>query len=542
MYAEDGFLEKEAREADRADMPPVISSSRPEDDVTDRIASEVVNTVTTGLVLYTDAGSNPNPGPTGWGVHGYLYADSTPSKGSGNSRWLLTRKGYVEKYDAAKRVGLTEVTPIHYIDGYGSMLASGEHKPGNDIGELMAAVRALEYARDFDVKRVVVRVDSEYVRRGMENRVNTWEKNGWLRSGGKPVSNVELWKELTAARTRLMERGVDVRFIWVKAHSHHLGNVLADKLATIGIALSAQGLPRNEIGSTAAQGYWKYDTGRHPMLANRCLYFNSVARYQQPGVYYLGDHGKEDELLGKRISDGAHTVARLAQPDPAIELIRNYTTELAAGLDSIVIVRLDQLFSPTTHRELIAWGTAALLRPNAWRLDLNCLDEEPGGHTHKPLSRECRPPRIAMRAIEAISGLIERLRLYEANDPSITTTELTHKLYDTKEKPGGKKGDTFVAMELRPEYGVGFAAMTVSANYRVNGGAGDGTASIPVTLTLGIDLLNRNSLKRLEKSGPRVTLITWPESGRSFRYATVVQAGDDICISAGTYSNLRVIP
>lgn len=541
MYADNEVLEKEAREVDTAGVasaPAAVSSRRAGGDDPGTIASEI----TTGLVLYTDAGSNPNPGPTGWGVHGYLYADAIPSKGSGNSRWLLTRKGYVEKYDAAKRVGVTEVTPIHYIDGYGSILANGERKPTNNVGELMAAVRALEYAQEFDVKRVIVRVDSEYVRRGMESWVATWERNGWMKRGGEPVPNVELWKELTGARARLIDRGADVRFVWVKSHSHHLGNVIADKLATIGVALSAQGLLKNEISSATAQGYWKYDTGRHPMLANRCLYFNSVAQYQQPGEYYLGDHGKEDELLGKRISDGAHTVARLAQPDPAIELVRNYTTELAAGLDSIVIVRLDQLFSATTHRELLTWGTSALLRPNAWRLDLNCLDEEPGGHTHKPLSRECRPPRIAMRAIEAIFSLIERLRLYEAQDPSITATDLTAQLYETKEKATGKKGETLTVTELRPEYGVGFAAMTVPANYRINADTGDGTATIAVTLTLGIDLLNRNSLKRLEKSGPRVTLITWPESTRSFRYATVIRAGEDICISAGTYSNLRVIP
>jgi ribonuclease HI len=537
MYVDREVPENETSVVDTAGAPSGISSSRRGGDVPDSTASEA----TTGLVLYTDAGSNPNPGPTGWGVHGYLYADAPPSKGSGNSRWLLTRKGYVEKYDAAKRVGLTEVTPIHYVDGYGSILATGERKPTNNIGELMAAARALEYAQDFDVKRVIVMVDSEYVRRGMESWVSTWERNGWLKRGGEPVPNVELWKELTAARARLTERGADVKFIWIKSHSHHLGNVLADKLATIGIALSAQGVLRNEISSAAAPGYWKYDTGRHPMLANRCLYFNSVTQYQQPGEYYLGDHGKEDELLGKRVSDGAHTVTRLARPDPAIEIIRNYTTELAAGLDSIVIVRLDQLFSATTHRELLTWGTAALLRPNVWRLDLNCLDEEPGGHTHKPLSRECRPPRIAMRAIQAISSLIERLHLYEAHDPSITATDLTTQLYETKEKPAGRKGETLAVTELRPEYGVGFAAMTVSASYRTNGDAGDSTPTIPVTLTLGIDLLNRNSLKRLEKSSPRVTLITWPESGRSFRYATVVNAGEDVCISAGTYSNLRVI-
>jgi ribonuclease HI len=539
LEAEEAADEAE-KKATAADTPEAAPAGRATGDGRDEGTAKVAM----GLVLYTDAGSNPNPGPTGWGFHGYLYTDAKPAKGSGNGRWLLTRKGYVEKYDAAKRAGLAEVTPVHYVDAYGSMLATGEKKLTNNIGELMAAVRALQYAQDFEVERVMVRVDSEYVRRGMESWVDTWERNGWVKRGGESVPNVVLWKELAAARAHLVEHGVDVKFAWVKSHSHHLGNVLADKLATIGVALASQGICRNEVSSSTAQGYWKYDTGRHPMLANRCLYFNTVAQYQQPGVYYLGDHGKEDELLGKRMSDGAHTVVRLATPDTAIELVRNYTTELAGGFDAIVIVRLDQLYSATTHRELVAWGTAALLRPSAWRLDLNCLDEEPGGHTHKPLSRECRPPRIAMRAITAVSGLIERLRQYETRDAAITTTDLTENLYEQKEKPAGRNGEAATVTELRPEFGVGFAALNVMANYAVGGGNGAApvTGTIPVTLTLGIDLLNRNSLKRLEKASPKITLVTWPESERAFRYATVVQAGDDICISAGTYSNLRVIP
>jgi hypothetical protein len=44
------------------------------------------------------------------------------------------------------------------------------------------------------------------------------------------------------------------------------------------------------------------------------------------------------------------------------------------------------------------------------------------------------------------------------------------------------------------------------------------------------------------RGDPIVTLIAWLESERSFRYATVVQADGGICISAGTYSNLRVRP
>ena len=50
---------------------------------------------------------------------------------------------------------------LHACDGR-------EEKLTNNIGELWAAVRALQYAQDFEVECVMVRVDSEYVRRGME--------------------------------------------------------------------------------------------------------------------------------------------------------------------------------------------------------------------------------------------------------------------------------------------------------------------------------------------------------------------------------------
>jgi ribonuclease HI len=502
-------------------------------------AQEAAVIVTHGMMIYADGGANPNPGPSGWGIHGFLYSDEKPKKGTGNGGWLLTQRGYIAKADAAHRGGVAEVTPIHYVDGYGSILAiNALKKPTNNVGELMAATRALEHAINYDIKRVLVTTDSQYVRKGIEEWVEGWQRNGWIKRDGEPVANDGLWKELIAAKQRLVDRGVEVSFAWVKGHDGHLGNDIADKHATLGVLLSQQEIFKSDVTTTVAEGYWKYDSERHPMLANRRMYFNTVAEYQKPGEYYLGEHGTEDDLLGKRISDGAYSVVRLKEPDASIEFVRNHTTDLACGMDSIIMIRLDQLFSAGTHKEVMRYGTIAMPRANPARLDLNCLDEEPGpGHKRKPLTRECRPPKLAMRAVEALSDLIDKLEMYKGGDALVTATDLTEILYETRDKPVGKKAETVLTMELRPQFVVGFAALEVQANYRV----GDGIAQVPVTLTLGIDLLNRNSLKRLEKAYPKVTLLTWLESPTSFRYATVVEADGDAGIWAGVYSNLRMV-
>jgi hypothetical protein len=57
-----------------------------------------------GMMIYADGSAAPtNPGPTGWGIHGFLYADIKPKKGSGNSAWNLTKTGYVAKNDATQK-------------------------------------------------------------------------------------------------------------------------------------------------------------------------------------------------------------------------------------------------------------------------------------------------------------------------------------------------------------------------------------------------------------------------------------------------------
>jgi ribonuclease HI len=499
-----------------------------------------------GMMIYADGSAAPtNPGPTGWGIHGFLYADIKPKKGSGNSAWNLTKTGYIAKNDVTQKGSMGDVTPIHYFDGFGSIpVEPGKDKPTNNVGELVGATRAMEHALQYNVKYLHIRTDSEYTRKGVEQWVSNWEKNNWLKRDGLPPANIGYWKQLVQVRKQLEERGVDVKISWVKGHNKHLGNEMADKHAGLGSLIAGTGEFRNEITTKVADGYWKYDNEKHAMVAQPRMYFNTLPEYQKSGEYYLGNHGTEDDMLGKRMSDGCYSVVRLKEPDAAMEQVRIYTSALAEGLDTIVMVRLDQLFSANTHKEVTTYGPVAMPRAKPYRLDLNCLEEEPGGgfdeggrRKRKPLTREFRPPKLAMRAVESISDLIEKLDMYLSADPKIITTDLTGILYETKSKPVGKKGDVVLSTELQERFVVGFAALEVQANYQV----GEGTGQASITLVLGMDLLNRNSLKRLERSQPKVTLITWLESSKAFRYATVIEADGDVGIWAGVYGNQRMI-
>jgi ribonuclease HI len=499
-----------------------------------KVGDESVD-VLQGMMIYADGSAAPtNPGPSGWGIHGYLYQDVKPKKGTGNSGWNLTPNGYIEKTHASQKGSVGEITPVHYVDGFGALPGVGT----NNLGELCGAIAAMEHAQKYQITKLTVRTDSEYVRKNANERVEKWEANNWTMSTGMPPKNLEHWKTFLKTWRELTTKGVKVTFDWVKGHNGHLGNELADKLAGIGSLTAGTGEVRAEITTKVADGYWKYDNEKHAFISLPRCYFNTMPEYQTRGEYYLGNHGNEDDMLGKRTSDGCFAVVRLKKEEEAIEIVRDYSTRLAEGMDTIIMIRIDQLYSANTHREVLGYSSIAMPRANPYRLDLNCLEEDPKAkNARKPLTRHFDPPRIAMRAIESISDLIDRLNRFQDKDPSFVCTDLTPILYETKEKPNGKKGDVVLTTELREQYGVGFAKLEVQANYQVEGGV----AQVPVTLVLGMDLLHRNSLKRLEKMSPKITLISWLESPRAFRYATIIEAGEDIGIWASVYANIRFI-
>ena len=142
------------------------------------MSEEIVN-------LYTDGACRGNPGPGGWGV-------------------LLRYK------DKEK------------------MLYGGESNTTNNRMELLAAIKGLDALTRSSI--VIVTTDSQYVKNGITQWLANWKKKGWKTSANKPVKNIDLWQRLDTAVSKHQ-----VQWQWVRGHSGHPENEIADLLANQGI-------------------------------------------------------------------------------------------------------------------------------------------------------------------------------------------------------------------------------------------------------------------------------------------------------------------
>ncbi|MEP5763134.1 MAG: ribonuclease HI [Halieaceae bacterium] len=135
--------------------------------------------------VFTDGACRGNPGPGGWGA-------------------LL-------RYDGKERE-----------------LWGGEADTTNNRMELSAAIEALRALKE--PCQVVLTTDSQYVRKGITEWIEAWKNRGWRTAAKKPVKNVDLWQALDAESGRHQ-----IDWHWVKGHSGHRENEIADCLANRGI-------------------------------------------------------------------------------------------------------------------------------------------------------------------------------------------------------------------------------------------------------------------------------------------------------------------
>jgi len=90
--------------------------------------------------------------------------------------------------------------------------------------ELQAAIEGLAQLKR--ASNVTLTTDSEYLRRGINDWVTRWKRNGWRTAAKKPVKNKDLWEQLDT-----LAEPHDIDWRWVKGHSGHAENELVDQAA-----------------------------------------------------------------------------------------------------------------------------------------------------------------------------------------------------------------------------------------------------------------------------------------------------------------------
>ncbi|QDP72743.1 ribonuclease HI [Legionella israelensis] len=133
------------------------------------------------IQIFTDGACRGNPGPGGWGAL------------------------------------------LRYNDHEKQLKGSEIHTTNNRM-ELMAAIKSLEA-----LKRpceVDLHTDSQYLRQGMTTWMKQWKLKGWKNAKREPVKNADLWQKLDQLASIHQ-----IHWHWVKGHSGHPENELADSLA-----------------------------------------------------------------------------------------------------------------------------------------------------------------------------------------------------------------------------------------------------------------------------------------------------------------------
>jgi len=139
------------------------------------------------MEIYTDGSASPNPGFAGAGV-------------------IFVNNG-------------EKIASLCYSGGVAT----------NNQMELYAAILALESVVDKS-ESIVLYTDSEYVQRGIVERMDANKKRDWYTVKGEPIPNRDLWIKLS----KLYELYTNIQIKWVKAHNGNCWNELVDKLAKKG--------------------------------------------------------------------------------------------------------------------------------------------------------------------------------------------------------------------------------------------------------------------------------------------------------------------
>jgi ribonuclease HI len=113
-------------------------------------------------------------------------------------------------------------------DGTKTKIKGSEKNTTNNQMELRAAIEALKALNEPCI--VNLTTDSKYVMQGITSWINNWKKNNWKNSAKKDVKNKDLWIELDKYVSKH-----NVKWNWVKGHSGHEKNEIADLLANKGI-------------------------------------------------------------------------------------------------------------------------------------------------------------------------------------------------------------------------------------------------------------------------------------------------------------------
>lgn len=483
---------------------------------------QLLNTIPTflneldGVVFYIDGGMREVLGASKatFGMHAYFYSDEVAKKGHGAKEFIPTPTEYVEK---GKVKPEDKCTILRYYDAFGP--SSGGTNQTAEMDALIESLEIILQSKLYEkVKRIYIYSDSQTVVNGTQEWIHSWKKRNWIASSGLPVSNRPLWEKIDKLWNEVKDTGVKINFSWVKGHSTNFGNNLADYMASTGLFHNDK---RGEKLSEAAD-YYTSDISTSKLLLDSKLYhlyeikpfIDGQAQYLTFSHPSQGFDVKED--VGKRVRDFGIGIVRLNKTegvvDKIIEVCATFNERIA---DVPIIVNLQNILKPNNYKEILE-GMVGNYNVTA-EGQVKSLGNE-------NLLTIVNPSRLAYKLKPIYLTATDILDFYLDKDDSIGITDVTDLFYTKIEK----KGSTSLKFKLATETFIQAPVIFKRP---------DGDVKLNVTITFGNDTPQRRTFTSIIDHEPKISIVTWEESERVYRYALVIETIEGVGIWCACFDN-----
>lgn len=481
------------------------------------------------LVLYGDGATSNNPGPTGSGVHGYAYTDEDIITEENGLKLrdlpplknIPTTKGYVLSPHLPKlKVDKTvkEVVPRLYIDE----IIPYDMNSTNNVGEIVASIQTVKYFiehTDLNIKSVNYKTDSEYVI-GIFKRVQNDMTRAW---DDEKTKNLEFYYQIEHISKLFRELGIEFRTVKVPGHSLILGNEMSDKLAVTARLALVRGITESKLIVTEGK-YWKPKVNKHPLLRVKDIYFaHHELATAGKGVYSVLDYDLEVEV-GKLSSETMFGLIVLKEPDEHIEKIINYDKLINKNHSSLSSLSLSVLYGQPYQHYGLKFGDMTLT-PNRAGNGINVINMK-----DTPLTSIMVPQGLAKTSYDRtlnLRGTMDRYREFIKSGKLVdkySYIDITDLIF----QQGPKRLE--IKLPMSEKY--------IKFNHTTSFGK-----EVEMTIALGRELIDRNSLKQLEKLQPKIYVEVCEASKKCLNFNTIVDMGatGDIGVYTNFYSSTFII-
>jgi len=455
--------------------------------------------------IYCDGGARPNPGLSGYGIHITIASNIIKPKNI-IGKYKLTPKGYKTAQEFKLMEDQALLGLLSGVEVYGYT----DNSLTNNTAELDAVIKAIDFLPSIEsslnikIDNLEFKCDSTYVLGHVDKILNETMD---IRDVVANADRVQLLLDNLLA----IKNNYNINFEKVKAHTDDLGNNRADLLATMGLHLRKKKNRSNYNIYIGDKDFWK-----DPIVDADLYHYKQLFSFYPDVVSadrsYFGLNYKKESEIGKKISYVSYTVMKVNTVNEVIfDTIKAIRDALQEHYVPYVI-RLRDLLNKNLLRDYLRYKEDFLILEYKNHLVVKTI-------TGEEVARELYPPSLSAIVMDKFLLLENELLTYLKNDDKVgnnTYIDITDLIYEKDDKDRN-----IIKKDLKNDKPI------IQYNH-------EGTK---INLLMKYDLPPRNTLKRLEKKNPKVTLVI-TDLGGMLEYKTIIVLDDyDAILTSNSYSN-----